>query len=43
MEPSIFEFLKPFNSVQTIVIIVCKQINSDSFKNKITHQLLTHS
>ena len=29
----------PFNWVQTIVILACKQISSDSFKNKITYKL----
>ena len=34
------EYLEPFNRVQTIVILVCKQISSDSFK--ITYKLLTY-
>ena len=36
------QFLKMFNYVQTIVILVYKQISSDSFKNKITNKLLTY-
>ena len=36
-----FEYLEPFNCVQTKVILVCKQISSDPFKNKITYKLLT--
>ena len=38
-----FEYLEPFNCVQTIVILVCKQISSESFKNKITYKLLTYT
>ena len=38
----VLEYLEPFNYVQSIVIIVCKQISSDSFKNKITNKLLTY-
>ena len=34
-----WEYLEPLNYVQTIVIFVCKQISSDSFKNKITYDL----
>ena len=34
--------LEPFNCVQTIVILLGKQINFDSFKNKITNKLLTY-
>ena len=33
------EYLEPFNCVQTIVILVCKQINSDLFENKITNNI----
>ena len=29
--------MKPFNSVETIAIQVCKQISSNSFKNEITY------
>ena len=36
------EYLELFNCVQTIVILVCKQISSDSFQNKITNKLLTY-
>ena len=36
------EYLEPFNCVQTIVILVYKQISLDSFKNKITYKLLTY-
>ena len=34
--------MEPFNSVQIIVILVCNQISSDSFKNKTTNILLTN-
>ena len=34
------EYLEPFNCVKTTVILVCKQISSDSFKNKITYRVL---
>ena len=37
-----WEYFKPFNYVQTIIIHVCKQISNDSYKNKITNKLLTH-
>ena len=37
-----FEDLEPFNCVQTIVIFVYQQISSDSFKNKMTNNLLTY-
>ena len=30
------EYMKTFNCVQTIVILVYKEIRSNSFKNKIT-------
>ena len=36
------EYLEPFNCVQTKVILVCKQISSDSFINKISHKLLIY-
>ena len=36
------KYLEPFKWVQTIVILVCKQTNSDTFKNKITYKLLTY-
>ena len=42
IELFVFEYLEPFNYVQTIVILVCKQISSDSFKNKITYKLFTY-
>ena len=32
----------PFNCVQTMVILGCKQISSDSFENKIIYELLTY-
>ena len=28
--------------VETIFIVMCKQISSNSFKNKITYKLFTH-
>ena len=28
------EYLKPFNYVQTIIILVCQQISSGTFKDK---------
>ena len=34
--------MDPFNRVETILILSCKQIASDSFKNKITYKLLTY-
>ena len=37
-----FEYLESFNYAQTIVILVWKQISSDSFKNKITYKLLIY-
>ena len=39
-----FEYLETFNCVQTILllILVCQQISSDLFKNKITNKLLTY-
>ena len=36
------EYLESFNGEQTIVILVCKQISSDSFENKITYGLLNY-
>ena len=36
------EYLSQFNCVQTIVMIVCKQIYLDSFKNKITDKLFIY-
>ena len=36
------EYLEPFNLVQTIVIFECKQMSSDSFKNKIINKQLTY-
>ena len=41
MELFVFEYLEPLNCVQTVVILMCKQISLDSFKNKITYKLLT--
>ena len=38
----VLEYLEPFNCVQTLVIHVCKQISSHTFKNKITNKLLTY-
>ena len=35
-----WEYLKPFNYVETKVTFVYKQICSDSFRNKITYKLL---
>ena len=34
------EQLKPFNYVETIAIQMCKQINSNLFKNEINNKLL---
>ena len=31
--------MKPFNCVETIVILVCKQICSNTFKNEITDKI----
>ena len=31
--------MKPFNSVETIAILVCKQISSNSFNDEITYKL----
>ena len=36
------EYLESFNCVQTKVILVCKQISFDSFKNKISYKLINH-
>ena len=36
------EYLEPFNCAQTVVILACKQISSESFKNKITNKLTNH-
>ena len=36
------EYLQLFNYVQTIVILVCKQISSDLFVNKINNNLLSY-
>ena len=33
------KYLYPFSSVQTTVIVVCKQIISDSFNDKITYTI----
>ena len=38
----ILEYLELFNCVQIIVILVCKQIGSDSFKDEINYKLLTY-
>ena len=32
-----------FNGVETIAIVVCKQITSNSFKNEITDKLISHT
>ena len=37
------EYLEPFNCVQTVVILVCKQISLDSLKNNITYKLIYKS
>ena len=37
-----YNYLKPFNCVQIIVILGCKQISYDSLKNSITYKLLTY-
>ena len=42
MELFVFESLRPFNYVQTIVIFMYNQISSDSLKDKITNNLLTY-
>ena len=34
------EYFEPFNWVQTIVMLVFKQISTDLFKEKITNKLL---
>ena len=34
------EYLEPFDCKQTVIILVCKQISSDSFKSKSTNKLL---
>ena len=34
--------MKSFNYVETMTILVYKQINSDSFKNEITNKLFTY-
>ena len=36
------KYLESFNSVQINTTFVCKEISSDSFKNKITNKLLTN-
>ena len=36
------EYLEPFNCVQAIVILLCKKISSDSFKNMITYWLFMY-
>ena len=33
---------KPFNCIQTVAIIMCKQISSNSFKNKMTNKLFNY-
>ena len=35
------KYLEPINCVQTVMMLVYKQINSDSFKNKNNNKLLT--
>ena len=37
-----FEYLEPFNNVQAIVMLVCKQISLDTFKGRITYKPLTY-
>ena len=39
---SVLQHLKPFNCVQTIVILVYEQISSIFSKNKIIDKLFTH-
>ena len=34
--------MRPFKCVETIAIIVSKQITSNTFKNEITHKLYTY-
>ena len=34
--------MEPFNCVQIIVLFMCKEISSDSFKTKITYKLLAY-
>ena len=36
-----YQYLKPYNCVQAIAILVVKQISSNSFKIKITNKLFT--
>ena len=36
----IYQYLKVFNYVQTIVILMCKKISSDSFKNYDYEQII---
>ena len=42
IELFMLENLESFNCVQTIVKLVCKEINYDSFKNKITYKLCAY-
>ena len=42
IELFLFEYQEPINYVQAIVILVCKQISSDSFKSKITNKLTNY-
>ena len=36
------EYLEPSKSEQTKIILECKQISSNSFKNKITDELIIY-
>ena len=42
LELFVLEYLEPFNYVQTIVIFVRKEINSELFKNMISNKLMTY-
>ena len=35
--------MKPFNCVETIAMLECKQISSNSFKNEITFKLFNYT
>ena len=37
-----WKYLEPFNSVQTMIILVYKQISTDSYENQITFKRLTY-
>ena len=34
--------MKPFNCVETIAILMCKQMSSNSFENEITYKVFTY-